>query len=188
MRLSWVTALWLMMSSACLTLAGMYFLIWLKDRRDWAHGLFSLSAASMAAFAICELWMMRAATPGELMIALRWAHVPLFVWLVSTTWFVRVYLRAGRLWLAWTILIVRTVMLVFNFVPGQNLSYLEMAPLRRIPFFGESVTVPVGVLNPLQLITQATVVMILVFVADATLTAWRQGTGGAPRSSEGASS
>ena len=176
MTLSWVTVVWSMIASACLTLAAIYFLVWFRNRAEWAHLLFSMNAASMTAFAFCELWMMRAATPDELLIALRWAHVPLFSWLLSTTWFVWVYLRAGRGWLAWTILIVRALMLlVVNFQPGQNLTYRAMLPVQQIQFLGELVTVPAGIPNPWQLITQTTVILILVFVADASVTAWRRG-------------
>lgn len=175
MALSWVTVVWSMIASTCLTLAVMYFLVWISNRAGYAHLLFSINAASMAAFATCELWMMRAATPDELLLALRWAHVPLFSWLVSTTWFVWVYLQAGRGWLAWTILIVRAVMLIFNFQPGQNLTFQAMLPLERIQFLGEPVTVPAGIVNPWQLVTQTTVILILVFVADASVTAWRRG-------------
>ena len=175
MTVSWVTVVWSMIASACLILAAMYFLVWLKNRGERARLLFSLSAASMTAFAFCELWMMRAATPDELLIALRWAHVPLFSWLLSTTWFVWVYLRAGRRWLAWTILIVRALMLIVNFQPDQNLTYRTMLPLQQIQFLGEAVTVPAGVPNPWQLVTQTTVILILVFVADASVTAWRRG-------------
>jgi signal transduction histidine kinase len=175
MAVSWVTVVWSMIASACLTLAAIYFFVWIRNRSEHAHLMFSINAASLAAWAICELWMMRAATPDELMRALRWAHVPLFSWLVSTMWFVRVYLRAGRGWLAWTILIIRVVMLIFNFEPGKNLTFQAALPLQRIQFLGEPVTVPAGVVNPWQLVTQATVILILVFVADAGMTAWRRG-------------
>ena len=37
----------------------------------------------MAAYAGCELWMMRTQTPGEFGMALRWAHVPGWVTVVS---------------------------------------------------------------------------------------------------------
>ena len=92
-----------MVASACLTLAAMHLLVWSRRRTAWAHLLFSLSAAGTAAYAGCELWMMRAQTPGEFGMALRWAHVPAWVMIVSLVAFVRVYLRAGRLWLAWTV-------------------------------------------------------------------------------------
>ena len=101
--MSWVTVIWSMIASACLTLAAIYSLVWYRNRAAWAHLLFSVTAASTPAFAFCELWLMRAQTPAEFLAALRWAHVPLFFWLVSIIWFVRIYLGAGRRWLAWTI-------------------------------------------------------------------------------------
>ena len=59
--MSWVTVIWSMIASACLTLAAIYFLVWFRNRTAWAHLLFSVTAASTTAFAFCELWMMRAA-------------------------------------------------------------------------------------------------------------------------------
>ena len=115
--MSWVTVIWSMIASACLTLAVIYLLVWYRNRTAWAHLLFSVTAASTAAFAFCELWMMRAQTPGELLAAMRWAHVPLFFWLVSIIWFVRIYLGAGRLWLAWTISGLRAFCLLAH-IPG----------------------------------------------------------------------
>ncbi len=62
-RMSWVTVIWSMNASACLTLAVIYFLVWYRNRRSWAHLFFSVTAASTAGYAFCELLMMRAATP-----------------------------------------------------------------------------------------------------------------------------
>ena len=63
--------------------------------RVWAHLLFSLTAASSAAFAFCELRQMRAGTTGELLAALMWLQLPLLFWIVLLVWFVRIYLGAG---------------------------------------------------------------------------------------------
>ena len=92
-----------MMASACLTLGGDIWADWYRQRTAWPRLWFSLAAASSAAFAFGELWMMRAETPSELLTTMRWAHVPLFVWLVSLIWFVQTYLGAGRRWLGWTV-------------------------------------------------------------------------------------
>ena len=118
---------------------------------------------------------MRAETPEEILAAMRWAHVPLFFWLVSITWFVRVYLGAGRLWLAWTISGLRAFSLLLNFLIGQNLNYREITSLRHIQFLGEPVTVYTGVPNRWMLIGQSAVLLLLIFVADASVTAWRRG-------------
>jgi len=170
-----VTVLWSLMASACLTLAAIYFGAWWKARRERAYLPFALAAASMTAFAAGELWMMRAATPDELLTAIRWSNVPLYSWLMCTVWFVAVYLGTGRRWLLWSIVIVRTISLIVNFYPGPSLTYTAMAPLQHITFLGEAVTVPTGTPNPWLVVSQLSSVMILIFVADASITAWRKG-------------
>jgi two-component system, LuxR family, sensor kinase FixL len=172
--MSWVTIIWSMIASACLTLAAIYGLIWYRNRTEWAHLLFSVTAAATTAFAFCELQLMRAQTPGELFTGLRWGQLALFFWLVSLTWFVRVSLGAGRLWLVWTITGLRAFYLLLTILTGMSVHYLTIR-LQHAQFLGESVTVPGGVPNPVMLFGQSTVVLILVFVADAGITAWRRG-------------
>jgi two-component system sensor kinase FixL len=152
--MSWVTIIWSMVASACLTLAAVHLLVWCKKRTAWANLLFSLTAVATAAMAFCELWMMRAETPGQFGTALRWLHVPAFVIIVSLIGFVLFHMRAGRPWLAWTICVLRTFSLLLNFLTGQNLNYREVTGLRHIPFLGESVSVGEGVSNPWMLIGQ----------------------------------
>ena len=137
-----------MIASACLTLAAIYFLVWCQRRTVWAGLLFSLTSAAVAVYAIIELWMMRAETPAEFATALRWLHVPVWVLILSFVSFVRLHLRAGRPWLAWTICALRTMALLLNFLVGQNLNYREVTDLRHIPFLGESVSSGIGVSNP----------------------------------------
>jgi two-component system, LuxR family, sensor kinase FixL len=172
--MSWVTVIWSMVASASLTIGAIYALVWYRQRASWAHLCFSLTAASCAAFAFCELWMMRAATAAELRAALMWLQLPLFFWIVSLVWFVRIYLGAGRLWLAWTISAMRFFYALLSFVVGQ-LNYREVTSVRHIQFLGESVTVLGGVPNPMMLFGQFAAMLLLIFVADATVTAWRRG-------------
>ena len=61
--MSWVTIVWSMVASACLTLAAMHVLIWARRRTAWAHLLFSLAVVGVAGYAGCELRMLRAETP-----------------------------------------------------------------------------------------------------------------------------
>ena len=99
--MSWVTIIWAMTASACLTLALVHVLVWWRRPNARANLLSALSAVATAVYGGCELWMMRAETPGAFGMAVRWTHVPAWVLIVSLVGFVRVYLRAGRLWLAW---------------------------------------------------------------------------------------
>jgi two-component system, LuxR family, sensor kinase FixL len=173
--MNWITIIWAMVVSACLTLAIMNLLIWCKKRTAWASLLFSLSALATAVLAGCEFWMMRAQTPEQFATALRWLHVPVWVIIVTLIGFVLVHLRAGRRWLAWTVCTLRTFTLLLNFLVGQNLNYIEVSRLRPIPFLYESVSVAIGVSNPLMLIGQLSLLLFLIFVADAAITVWRRG-------------
>ncbi len=173
--MSSVTVVWSMIASACLTLAAMHLLVWFRRRTAWAHLFFSLSAAGTAAYAGCELSMMRAETPAAFGLAFRWAHVPGWVTVVSLVAFARLYLRAGRSWLAWTVCGVRTLSLLLNFGPAPNLNYREISALRHVPFLGDTVSVPVGEPNPWMLVGLLSLLLLAVFAADAAVGAWRRG-------------
>ncbi len=82
--MSWITVIWSMTASACLTLAAMHLLIWCMKHTAWANLLFSVTATATAIFAGCELWMMRAGTPGEFATAVRWMHVPVWALILSS--------------------------------------------------------------------------------------------------------
>ena len=173
--MSWVTIVWSMIASACLTLAAMHLLVWSRRRAEWANLVFSLSATGVAAYAGCELRMLRAETPAEFGLALRWAHVPVWVTIVALVAFARLYLRTGRSWLAWTVVGVRTLALLLNFGPAPNLNYREVTVLRRVPFLGDTVSVGEGVHNPWMLVGQLSLLLLVIFVVDACLEAWRNG-------------
>jgi hypothetical protein len=173
--MNWVTIIWSMTASACLTLALLHGFIWLRQRQAWASFLFALVAVATAAITGFELAMMQAATPAEFGSLLRWIHVPAWVVVISLVGFVRLYLRAGRPWLAWTICGLRTLSLALNFLFTPNLNYREITGLRHIQFFGEPVVIAEGVLNHWMLVGQAGFLLLLIFVADATVAVWRRG-------------
>jgi two-component system, LuxR family, sensor kinase FixL len=109
-------------------------------------------------------------------VILRWAQLPVWALVVSVVIFVRLYLRAGRLWLAWSVCGVRTLALILNFVFIPNLSYRQITSLKQVLWWGgESVSVPVGVTNPWILVAQLSLLLLVTFFVDATVTAWRRG-------------
>ena len=173
--MSWITILWSMIAAACLTLAAFYCVVWLKQRENWVHLLFSSSAVAAAAIAGFELAMMHAQTVRQYEVLVRWIHVPTWVLIVSLVGFVRLYLRAGRRWLAWTICALRTLLLILNFIFTPNLNYRQITGLRQFPFGGDIISVPVGVANPWGVLSQVSLVLLLIFFVDATITVWRRG-------------
>src|SRR3984885_1409496 len=173
--MSLITIIWSMVASCCLTLAVINLLVWVRNRREWANLLFSITALSMTVFTFFELWMLRAGTPAAFTIAIRWAHVPLLVWIASLAWFVRIYLDAGRLWLVWSVCILRTLSLVPNFLTGTNLNYQQITSVHRVPFLGELISIPVGIPNPWMIVGQVSTLLLIVFIADASVAVWRRG-------------
>ena len=173
--MSWVTVIWSMVASACLTLAAVHLLIWWRRREAWAHALFFLAAVGTAFLAVCELWGMRAQTPAEYGLALRWGNLPYSVVIISLVGFIRVYLRAGRPGLAWVVCGVRTLSLVVNFTSTVNIQYRKITALRHVRFLGESLSIPEGVTNVWVLVTQTSMLLFVVFAVDAMLTVWRRG-------------
>ena len=94
---------------------------------------------------------------------------------MSLVGFVRAYLRAGRLWLAWAVCGLRTLSLILNFVFTPNLNYREITALLHVSFLGETVAVGEGIPNPWMLIGQLSLLLLVIFVADAAATVWQRG-------------
>jgi PAS domain S-box-containing protein len=173
--MSFVTVVWSMIAAACLTLAAVHFPVWWRHRGEQTTLTFALAAVSTAGIAFCELGMLKASTPQAYATAVRWAHVPIVVLMVALAGFAFHYLGAGRRWLAATAIGLRLVSLVINFTVGDNLNWLEVQGLRDISFLGDVVRVPVGVSNPWMAVGQLGTFLLMVFFADASITAWRQG-------------
>src|SRR5213594_3958180 len=174
--MSWVTAVWSMDAALCFTLAGIYLLVWCKQRERWEHLLFSCSALAAGVIAGFELASMQAETTAQYGAVLRWAHLPVWMLFVSVVWFVHLYLRAGRRWLVWTVCGLRTLVLVLNFLFKPNLNFREITSLRRLSWWGgETVSAPVGVPNPWTLVGMLSVLLLLIFFVDAAITVWRRG-------------
>src|SRR5437762_1974270 len=173
--MSWVTVIWSISAGACLTLAFLQVIVWWKDRTARANLVVALGAVAVAVFAALELALMRAETPAQFGTVARWIHVPAWALIVSIVAFVRLYLNAGRRWLAWTVVAVRTLALILNFVLSPNINYRKLTALRHMPFLGEPVSVPVGVPNPWMLVAQFSLLLLVIFVVDASITVWRRG-------------
>jgi two-component system sensor kinase FixL len=173
--MNWVTVIWSMVASACLTLALVYLMVWFQKRSAWSYLLFSLAAIGTAGVSFFEVSALNAKTVAEYGLALRWAHIPFWVLLLSLVGFVRVYMRAGRLWLAWMICGLRTMSLMLNFIFTPNINYREITGLRHVWLLGESVSVAEGIPNPWMLTGQISLVLFLIYLVDATCTMWRRG-------------
>src|SRR6266487_77865 len=173
--MSWITIVWSMNAAACLTLAAFYGVVWCKQRDNWVHLLFSCSAVAAAAISAFELGMMNAQTVERYQALVRWIHVPTWVLIVSFVAFVRLYLHAGRAWLAWSIYGMRTLVLILNFIFPVSINFKAITDIRHFSWASEIVSVPVGIPNPWGLLSQVSLLLLLVFSVDAAITVRSRG-------------
>src|SRR5437660_4264953 len=173
--MSWITVVCSINIGACLTLAAMYLTVWCKQRESWVHLLFSCSAIAAAAISAFELEMMNAQTVERYEALVRWIHVPVWVLMLSFVAFVRLYLHAGRAWLAWSIYGLRTLVLILNFIFPVSINFRAITDIHHFSWAGEIVSLPVGLPNPWGLISSFTLLLLLIFSVDATITVWRRG-------------
>src|SRR5438067_10286987 len=176
--MSWSTIVWSMHAAASLTLAAFYGVVWCKQRDNWVHLLFSCSAVAAAAISAFELWMTNATTVEQYQSLARWVHGHTWLLTVSFVSFVRLYLRAGRAWLAWSIYGLRTLVLILNFIFPVSINFKAITDIRHFSWAGEIVSVPVGIPNPWGLLSHVSLLLLLVFCVDAAITVWRRGDRG----------
>jgi len=173
--MSWVTVLWSMNAAACLTLAGFYLAVWFKQRQSPVYLLFSCSAIAAAAISAFELWMLNSRTAEQYQQLMRWIHVPTWVLTLSFVAFVRLYLHAGRAWLAWSIYGLRTVVLILNFIFPVSINFNAITDIRQFSWGGQMVSIPVGTPNPWGLLSNLSLLLLLIFAVDAAIVVWRRG-------------
>jgi PAS domain S-box-containing protein len=174
--MSWTTIIWSMVTSACLTLATMHIVIWLKQPDQPAHLLFSVTAVSVAAVAVLEVLAMHAQSPEQFGKLVWWEQVPVFFLVVSIVGFVRLYFRAGRLWLGYIVCGLRLLALIINFFSVPNVNYERITGLRHVKIFGgETLSLAQGVENPWVRVSELSSLLFLAFVVDASVTLWRRG-------------
>jgi PAS domain S-box-containing protein len=180
--MSWVTIIWAMIASACLTLAMVHLAIWLRQTGLHAHLLFSVTAISVAAIVACELLIMNATSPDQLSRVIWWAHIPVFFTVVSIVGFVRLYFNAGRPWLGYAVCGLRLLDLIINFFSMPNANYGRITGLRHLTILGgETISLAQGVENPWVRVSELSSLLLLVFVVDASVTLWRRGHPGERR-------
>ena len=170
------------MAASSLTLGILQLLVWFGQRASLGPLLFFLLALSAAAFGAFELVLMESATAAAYATTLRWAHIPLAAFVLSMVGFVYSYFGTGNRWLALTTCALRLLGLGLNFTTGANLNYREVTEVNQLVLWGgETVSTPVGVINPWTVVPQLANVTLIVFVMGAAIELWRRGDAPARR-------
>jgi PAS domain S-box-containing protein len=65
--------------------------------------------------------------------------------------------------------------LILNFIFTPNLNFRQITGLHHFSWGGEIISVPFGIANPWGLLSSVSLVLLLIFFVDATITVWRRG-------------
>ena len=170
-----VTILWSSAASAALLLAIVHLTVWAFGHRQHASLALAVAAVALIGITVAELGMMQAGSAQEWG---RWGysiHFPMFFLLVAIAAFVRLYFKAGRSWLLWSIIATRCIVLTANLALEPNFNFERIDSVRTIPFLGQQVTVlESGVTSSWQWLATLSVFLLVIYVADATWTVWRR--------------
>jgi PAS domain S-box-containing protein len=174
--MTWITFLWPTVTGACITIGLIHFGIGLNRDPGKPHMLFALTALSFAAFSVLELAMMHAHSPEQFLELQRWADFVGAAGAVSLAAFVWVFFASGRKWLALLGSGLVCAPLILDVSPVPKLIFLQITGIRTVETFGgASYAVAEGTRNPWVAAYYLGVLLIAVFVADASVALWRRG-------------
>ncbi len=156
--------------SFSLTLLFIHFRVWLSRRHVLDNLMFSLAALGAAMLAAVEMISFKTSTVEGHRLLIQLMHIPIFLLIVSITWFVWFYFKTGKMWMAVSISGLWVIGLVLNFLVGDNLTYLDTEGVKQVlTFTGESTYVPYGRVNPLANIVNLASVLFVIYVIDAMI-------------------
>ena len=172
--MNWIDIAWPIMAGSSLMLALVHIVIWARQGYRPANLAFALIGISVAVLAIFEMQLMDSKTTDGYAKTLLWAHVPAATLIIGMVAFVHLHLHAGRLWLGLLICITHLAGLLANFTTGVNLNFREITSLHFWTLSdGGLITHPIGIRNPWMILAQLSVILLVLYLIDASISARR---------------
>jgi signal transduction histidine kinase len=91
--------------------------------------------------------------------------------------FTHYYLETGRLWLLWTIIVMRSAMVVLNFIFHPSFNFVSIDTLRQMSLLGEQISV-IGTAVPRthwQMFALVSLFLVMAYLIDTAARRWRKG-------------
>jgi C4-dicarboxylate-specific signal transduction histidine kinase len=165
---------WTMVGTASLTLAAVHGVVWVLDRRQLSQLAFCIVAVSVAVMARTEYGMAQSASLEDYRYWLRWYYASACFSTAGLVLFVHLHFGTGRVWLGWTVVILRTLVCIGN-VAGPSTASWRVLHVDQTPWLGQSVSSSsVAAIQPLQWLATLASLLFLAYVVDATLTLARK--------------
>jgi PAS domain S-box-containing protein len=165
-----------MAAAVCVTIGSFSLLIWIRRRDSLSYLFFAITAFAAAFFAVTDLVYFNSETMEGLVSAVRWANLGVYGILIGLVWFLYYYFRTARLWVAWTITAIWSVLILFNFILPNTMVYTQVYDLEKVILpWGEYFYRIDGSRNILSHIADFFNLVILAYFADASIRLWTKG-------------
>lgn len=171
-----IVFLWSVLSGACLMLAGLHVVVWLRNRRAWENLLFSITVTGVVGLAAAEVATMQAGTPNAYAAAMRWAHLSYGICVASCLTFVHLHFGSGSVKLLGLALGLRALAVLANYTTGMSLHVREIVSLQQVGFLGETVSM-LGEWTPNRwvILGQLATLVQIIYVVHASRRLWKAG-------------
>ena len=167
-----------MCASASFMLGFIHLFFWFKntDKNRHIYFLSTIMAMSAGINALLELGLLMTTSVDTYNELLRYENLAIFMILIPMIWFVHLYLKTGRTWLAVSITALWSVSIVINFLSPTNLTFSEIYELKQVTsFWGEVFSIPSGEEHPWKILADIASLLILIYVTDASFRKFKQG-------------
>lgn len=164
-----------MVAAVCLTLALIHLRIAFGDGLRTPHFFFAIAAITVAVISGFELSLLRTDDLAHYQTILRWAVVPIWIMVVSVAGFVWSFFGTGNKWLMLTGVGLNGLAQMANLIAPIPVVRQAIAIHQVETFGGVRFTVPTIVNGSWNIVELVSVVVIAVFVLDASIKLWRRG-------------
>jgi len=174
--MTWIDFCWPVATGAGLAIGLVHLWIGVRGASGRANLLFALNAFLIATYSYTELRMIQAGNPAEYLARLRWLDLAAGTLTITLLLFVWSYFGTGRKWLGILGIACMGLSMTADLMPVPQLVFREFTGIHFVTTFGGA-TYPVaeGVPSPWNALFYLSVLLQLLFVADASITSWRRG-------------
>jgi PAS domain S-box-containing protein len=165
-----------MAAAICFAIASFSLLIWLLRRDSLAYFFFAVTAFGAGFFAVTDLVSFYTYTAEGLVNTIRWANLGVYLILIGLVWFIHFYFQTARRWLAQTITILWTILLIINFISPYSMVFDQVNDVQKVFLpWGEHFSRLSGTRAIWADLADILSLVILIYYIDASVHLWKKG-------------
>ena len=167
---------WIASATACLSMAVLLILVWLRRRQNPSHLTLAATSLAAAGLAYAEIRMSGALTIEEYVNGFKLANYCVAALLIGLTWFIVSYAKPRQRLLAWFASLTWLIGVVLNALRPFGLALAEVSSLDTIETsWGERYTVAIARVDATKLLADIGAVAVMLLAFQTCLSAWRAG-------------